>query len=200
MPLQRRLQGAILGVAAIWLLIVCLPLLLNRTLGLTPLWTIFGALVAAIVSSVVLPPHIASRTNRGWAKERPRVGLYESWTTPLEPSAVIQRIEAAFKDDARPRRAGATTLEIAVGSDVDFRRWGVFTARGRAALPAVVTVSVVIDREGARVSARARDDFGWYAGRLGKRVEDAARETLRQLIARVRGASLPASDPSGNDV
>jgi hypothetical protein len=199
MSLQPGLSRAILGAATVWLFVVCL-LLLNRTMGLSPMWTMLGALVAAIVSSVVLPAHIVSRTNMGRWNSRPRVRSYGSWRTPLEPSAVVQRTEAAFKDDARTRRVDATTLEIAVGCDVDFRRWGVFTARGRAALPAVVTVSVVVDRDGARVSARARDDFGWYAGRLGKRVEDAARKTLRHLIARVREASPPAPNPPGTEV
>lgn len=192
MSTQPGRTKAIAAVVLVWLLAVGLPVILIRTTNLPTIWTILGCLVAVIVSSAVLPPYIVARATRSWKNDRPRVTCEESWATPLNPSDVAKRIESELQGSARIKRVDASTMEVAVGSDVAFRRWGVFMARGRDALPALVTVSAVADGQGARVSACGRDDLGWYAGPLGKRVEDASLDTIKRLIALIHDASPSA--------
>lgn len=175
------------------LLVIGVPLVLYWTVGLPIIWTILGVCVSLVFAAVTWAPSLVVRYSKDREPSHERIHVEQSWESPLQPIAVIQQIESALDGKAQAHRLESGIIRIDRGSDIDFRRRGVFSQKGRDALPIQVIVSATAQGPITKVSASGKDNLGWFLGPLGKDVKEATDAALSNLIASLREATSPAS-------
>lgn len=107
----------------------------------------------------------------------------------MAPAQVLGRIREELDDLEPTVTPDGSALEVAVGSDVTFRRRGAGSEAGWRALPLLVTFHVVPSGTGCRITVDARDDLGWYPEPPAGFVEDEVRRRNAALIQRARRAT-----------
>ncbi|MFI7482435.1 hypothetical protein ACH9EU_08450 [Kocuria sp. M1R5S2] len=121
-----------------------------------PWWVWLPALGVLAVAGVVFARFAAH------APRHERFTLEDRWATGLPVSEALERIAVHFDGDGAAVHRGQEEITVELGSDPKFRFLGVESARGRRAFPSTLTVTGAAAEEGAVLSARARDDLGWY--------------------------------------
>lgn len=179
---RSAFSKSIVSSVIVALLVIGVPAVLHITLGIPRFWTVIGALVAVVYTSVVLPPYIVSRLVMRRSPSHERIRATRTWQSPKPPQIVLDEIGAALRGRGAVSRLDDQALEITCGSDEGFRRWGVFSERGRQQLPSRMTIQVLADGSGSRVTADARDDLGWFLGPLGSRVKQEAMKAVESLL------------------
>ncbi|MFI7578981.1 hypothetical protein [Kocuria kalidii] len=173
-----RLAGSA-GSAVVVLVVV--QLLLRGVVSLAQLALGAAALVvvALVLGQRFVVPWLARRP-----PNRPRITATRAWTCPVPPEEALERIRTAFEDLGPEVRSAACSVEVAVGSDVVFRRRGTASEFGWRALPLLAVFRVVPRGAGSAVTADVRDDLGWYPDAPGRLVEDEVDRRSATLIER----------------
>ncbi|MFI7579812.1 hypothetical protein [Kocuria kalidii] len=120
--------------------------------------------VGLVLGQVYVVPQLAHKVSK-----HPRITRTEAWEPTVTPDG--------------------SALEVAVGSDVTFRRRGAGSEAGWRALPRLATFHVVPSDTGCRITAEARDNLGWYPEPPAAFVEDEVRRRNAALIQRARRAT-----------
>lgn len=140
--------------------------------------------VGLVLGQVYVVPWLARK-----ASKHPRITSTEVWASSLAPAPVLARIQEELEDLEPTVAPDGSALEVAVGSDVTFRRRGAGSEAGWRALPLRVTFYLVPSGTGCRITAEARDDLGWYPEPPAAFVEDEVRRRNAALIQRARRAT-----------
>lgn len=141
--------------------------------------------VGLVLGQVYVVPRLARR-----ASKHPRITSTEVWESPLAPAQALARIREEMADLEPTVTPDGSALEVAVGSDVTFRRRGAGSEVGWRALPLLVTFRVAPSGTECRITADARDNLGWYPEPPAAFVEDEVRQRNAALIQR----AMPATD------
>jgi hypothetical protein len=96
------------------------------------------------------------------APRHDRFVLEDRWATALPVSEALERISAHFAGEGATVHESQDRTTVEMGSDRKFRFLGIESARGRRAFPSVLNIAAEPSRAGAVLSARARDNLGWY--------------------------------------
>lgn len=175
-------------------LAVGIPVVLNVTVELPRFWIIIGALVSVVYVSAVLPPYLVSRIARKRKVAHSRITDSRKWQSPLRAQKVLQDVVATLGQRGSVSHLGAASVEILFGSDEEFRKWGVYSKRGRGSIPAVMTIHVDSNEHGSLILVEARDNLGWFLGPISPRVKREVKNTLTRLLDEL-AASLGVDRP-----
>ena len=176
--------GGVLGFMVVN--IVVTQLITRGVISWTQFLMVCGVLlvVGLVLGQVYVVPRLARR-----ASKHPRITSTEVWASSLAPAQVLGRIREELDDLEPTVTPDGSALEVAVGSDVTFRRRGAGSEAGWRALPLLVTFHVVPSGTGCRITVDARDDLGWYPEPPAGFVEDEVRRRNAALIQRARRAT-----------
>ncbi|TDL43039.1 hypothetical protein [Kocuria rosea] len=140
--------------------------------------------VGLVLGQVYVLPRLARRTSK-----HPRITSTEDWESPLAPVQALARIQEELADLEPTVTPKSSALEVAVGSDVTFRRRGAGSEVGWRALPLLVTFRAAPSGTGSRITADARDNLGWYPAPPATFVEDEILKRATALIQRAMHAT-----------
>lgn len=182
--------------ALVWLVTLGIPVFFLLARGSSIWWVVAGLVVAVIFSSAVLPPYFVTSATRDKAPNHERIHAVRTWHSPLLPDETLGRVRNAFQKKGSVVRSNENSIEISFGSDLAFRKWGIFTEQGRQALPMHLSVRVISAGAGSQVTAEARDDLGWYIGPLGRRVRAEVTNLNHSLLETALDATRGSSQPS----
>ena len=149
-----------------------------------PWWGWLPALGTLVVAGWVFARFAAS------APRHERFVLEDRWATPSPVPEVLERLAEHFAGDGATIRQGQDEITVEVGSDRKFRFLGVESARGRRAFPSTLTVTGASSDRGTVLSARARDNLGWYLT-VRPSIARWAAERHAHLIDTCRALTLP---------
>lgn len=184
MPKRGSLSKSIWVAAILWAIVVGLPLLLIPLAGISPFWALGGAVIALIYTSTTLASYIVSAAAKNKKPAHERMTVIRKWQSELGPQEVLDRITREFQNESTAIAADSGSIRLDFGSDAEFRKWGGGFERGMRELPMVLSVKVETDGDGSQVTGEARDDLGWYLGRLVAGLEPEAIKRLRGLLGR----------------
>lgn len=154
-----------------------------------PWWGWLTALAALALAGWVFARSAAH------APRHERLVLEDQWVVRLPASEALERIVTHFDDDGAAVHRSQDEITVEVGSDRAFRFLGVESARGRRAFPSTLTVTGGSSDRGTALSARARDNLGWYLTVRPGAARWAA-ERNAHLIDICRALTLPEEAPS----
>ena len=176
-------------------LAVGIPAALTVTVELPSFWIVIGVLVSVVFASAVLPPYLVSRLARKRKATHSRITVSRRWQSPLRAQKVLQDVVATLGQSGTISHLGEASVEVLVGSDEEFRKWGVYSNRGRGSIPAVMTINVDSNEHGSLISVEARDNLGWFLGPISPRVKREVKNTLSRLLDEL-AASLGLNRPT----
>lgn len=179
---KSSLPKSLILCAIVSVLVIGVPAVLHATLGLPRFWTVLGVLAAVIFVSAVLPPYVISRLSKKRSPSHERIRATRTWQSPKTPENVLNEIDAAFRGRGAITRLNNASMEIKLGSDEEFRKWGIFSVRGRQALPSMMEIHILPNESGSLITVEARDDLGWFIGPLSTRVKQEAKKTVDRRL------------------
>lgn len=121
--------------------------------------------------------------------DRPRITVDETWYSPYPPREAANRMRHAFTDPAARVTADETSVQVRTGSDTTYRIRGAGSAEGWDALSLAVDFAAAPSEEGCSITAKARDDLGYYEDQPAPFVEIEVRRRGRELIRRAVAAT-----------
>lgn len=166
----KSFQKAVAVTALVWVFAIGVPVALWAVSDISLWWLAAGVLLAFFHSLWALIPYITVAATRGKTPTHERIQATQTWDCPLPPSVAVERIIDAFPAKTSITQPEDTSAVLLFGSDVELRRWGIFTNRGRRELPMCMSIRAAPTNGGSRVTVDTRDDLGWYVGPIGKEV------------------------------
>lgn len=194
---ENNLFSRVLAVTIlVWLTAIGIPLFFWIATGASLWWLVAGLVAAIIYSSAVLPPYFIAFATKDKKPTHERISVIQRWDCPLSPAEAVDSIYKAFQGEGSVVSLDERSVDLSFGSDLTFRKWGIFVERGRQALPTRLIVSAVPASAGSQITAEARDDLGWYLTPLGQRVKTEAANTSRYLLKVAIKATQSSSQSS----
>lgn len=158
-----------------------IPVFLWTFTGVSAWWIGAGFIAGVIYCSGAIPPYAFSHHSGARHGHSEVIRYSDSWQTALSPRQVFDALLDKFPQGEHKEGPKEDTLHIFTGSEVHFRRWGVFTQSGRESIPLSMKIEAHPNEGGTVVSTEVRDNFGWYLEPFGKKLTDEIHASARKF-------------------